>query len=82
MTMPTWLAGALLVRLPLLVGIVVMACPERVTGETPAIDVQKARQYFAEAKGALWKVGLCGPLLFVNPETRYAVRIRRTRNAS
>jgi len=46
----------------------------------PAIDAGKARQYFAEAQalsahdgGALWKVPLCGPLLFVDPQKRYAV---------
>src|SRR5258708_39246398 len=57
-----------------------------VTGATPvlpqepAIDHALARQYFAEAKsisgkdnGALWTVSLCGPLLFVNPDTRDAV---------
>src|SRR5215831_12510409 len=48
--------------------------------QTPPTDPAKARQYFAEAKalsdkdsGALWKVPLCGPLLFVDPETRYTV---------
>ncbi len=48
--------------------------------QNPAIDAGLARQYFAEAKalserdnGALWKVPLCGPLLFVDYDTRYAV---------
>lgn len=48
--------------------------------QSPSIDTAKARQYFAEAKalsdkdnGALWKVPLYGPLLFVDPETRYTV---------
>jgi hypothetical protein len=52
----------------------------RTAAQTAAIDAGKARQYFAEAKavserdnGALWKVPLCGPLLFVDPNTRYAV---------
>src|SRR5215472_15208282 len=53
---------------------------QRATAQAPPIDTAKARQYFAEAKafsdkdnGALWKVPLCGPLLFVDPETRYAM---------
>ena len=44
------------------------------------VDGGKARQYFAEAKalsdrdnGALWKVPLCGPLLFVDYDTHHAV---------
>jgi hypothetical protein len=48
--------------------------------QAPPIDAAKARQYFAEAKalsdsdsGALWKVPLCGPLLFVDYGTRYTV---------
>src|SRR5262249_43494929 len=48
--------------------------------QTPAIDAAKARQYFAEAKalseqdnGALWKIPLGGPLLFVDPKTRYTI---------
>ena len=48
--------------------------------QQPAIDRALARQYFAEAKsisdkdnGALWTVPLCGPLLFVDPDTRDAV---------
>lgn len=45
-----------------------------------AIDHGLAKQYFAEAKaisdrdnGALWKVPLCGPLLFVDPDARQGV---------
>lgn len=52
----------------------------RAAAQTPAIDANKAQQYFAEAKAlserdnaALWKVRLCGPLLFVDRETRYGV---------
>src|SRR5258708_21613336 len=48
--------------------------------QEPAIDRALAKQYFAEAKsvsdkdnGALWGVPLCGPLLFVDPDTRDAV---------
>ncbi len=51
-----------------------------VGAQEPAIDTALARQYFVEAKaasdkdnGALWKVLLCGPLLFVDRETRRAV---------
>ena len=64
----------------LLIGILATACAVRIAAEMPAIDTAKARQYFAEAKalsekdnGALWKVPLCGPLLFVDYGTRYAV---------
>jgi len=52
----------------------------RALAQGPPIDAARARQYFAEAKafsdkdnGALWKVPLCGPLLFVDQETRYTV---------
>ncbi len=52
----------------------------RAAAQNAAIDAGLARQYFAEAKalserdnGALWKVPLCGPLLFVDYDTRYAV---------
>ncbi len=69
-----------MVRTCLLAGIVVVTGATRVAAQTPAIDASKARQYFAEAKalserdnGTLWKVPLCGPLLFVDPDTRYAV---------
>jgi len=64
----------------LVLGLVLTAGAARVAAQAPAIDTAKARQYFAEAKalsgkdnGALWKVQLCGPLLFVDPATRYAV---------
>jgi hypothetical protein len=57
-----------------------MARSAPVSAQTVAIDANKARQYFDEAKvlankdnGALWKVQLGGPLLFVEPETRYTV---------
>ena len=70
--------GALAVSVSLLIGI--LATGSRVAAGTPAIDTAKARQYFAEAKavsdrdnGSLWKVELCGPLLFVDYGTRYAV---------
>src|SRR5689334_19063818 len=72
--------SGLLLRTSLLVGLVLIAGAARVAAQTPAIDPAKARQYFAEAKalsdrddGVLWKVQLCGPLLFVDPGTRYAV---------
>ncbi len=71
---------ALLVRASQLVCIGAMACTARMAAQTPAIDTAKARQYFAEAKalsdrdnGSLWRVELCGPLLFVDYGTRYAV---------
>jgi hypothetical protein len=64
----------------LLAVIVVLLNTANAAAQTPSIDAAKAHQYFAEAKalsdrdnGALWKVQLCEPLLFVDPETRYAV---------
>jgi hypothetical protein len=69
-----------LVRAPLLVGFLLIAGATGVAAQTAAIDTGKVQQYFAEAKalsdrdnGALWKVPLCGPLLFVDYGTRYAV---------
>jgi hypothetical protein len=71
---------ALVVRASLMVGIVEMAGAAQVAAQAPPIDASKARQYFAEANalsdrdnGGLWKVPLCGPLLFVDRQTRYAV---------
>jgi len=71
---------AFCIRASLLVGVVLMAGVARLTAQTPAKDTGKARQYFAEAKalserdnGGLWKVPLCGPLLFVDYGTRYAI---------
>jgi len=72
--------AVLLVRIALLLCIFATLGATRVPAQTPAIDTAKAQQYFAEAKalsdkdnGALWKVPLCGPLLFVDPNTRSAV---------
>ena len=69
-----------LLRTSLFAVLVLMSSALHVKAQTPPIDTAKARQYFAEAKtlsdkdnGALWKVPLCGPLLFVDPETRYTV---------
>ena len=71
---------ALLVRASQVVCIGAMAYAVRMAAQTPAIDTVKARQYFAEAKalsdrdhGSLWRVELCGPLLFVDYSTHYAV---------
>lgn len=70
----------MLVHASLLLSMVAALTAARSAGQAPSIDTAKARQYFAEAKalsdrdnGALWKVPLCGPLLFVDPETRSAV---------
>src|SRR2546430_10023432 len=75
-----WLVTACCVRASLLVGMAVIAGVGPSAAQTPPIDADKARQYFAEAKalsdrdnGALWRVPLCGPLLFVDYGTRYAV---------
>lgn len=71
---------ALLVRTCLLSITLAMLAAMTTAAQSPAIDTAKARQYFAEARalsehdnGALWKVPLCGPLIFVDPETRSAV---------
>ncbi|HKW62869.1 MAG TPA: hypothetical protein VJN89_10015 [Candidatus Acidoferrum sp.] len=68
------------IRTSILSGALVMAGAASVLPQTPPIDTAKARQYFAEAKalsdkdnGALWKVPVCGPLLFADSGTRYAV---------
>ena len=67
-------------RPPLFLGVLVSLAALGTPAQTQPIDAAKARQYFAEAKtvsdrdnGALWKVPLCGPLLFVDYGTRYAV---------
>lgn len=71
---------AFAVRTCLLSSMLATLAAMTIAAQTPAIDRAKARQYFAEAKslsdkdnGALWKVPLCGPLIFVDPETRSAV---------
>jgi hypothetical protein len=71
---------AFVIRNSLLLAGLWMLVALRAAAQNPGIDAAKARQYFAEAKvlsdrdnGALWKVPLCGPLLFVDPDTRYAV---------
>ena len=63
----------------LFVGMLLMSAISGQAQRSP-IDTAKARQYFAEAKalsdkdnGGLWKAPLYGPLLFVDPETRYTV---------
>ena len=69
-----------LVRASLLLSLVTAQTAASAAAQAPPPDTAKARQYFAEAKalsdrdnGALWKVQLCGPLIFVDPETRSAV---------
>lgn len=69
-----------MLRVSLLALAFVTLVSARTPGQAPPIDAAKARQYFAEAKalsgrdnGALWKVPLCGPLIFVDSDTRYAV---------
>src|SRR5215468_1205721 len=71
---------ASLVRSSLPCCILLMLVASQAVAQVPAIDAVKARQYFSEAKalsdqdhGQLWKVPLGGPLLFVDPETRYTV---------
>jgi hypothetical protein len=71
---------AFVARNSLLLASVMMLGAFREGAQNSAIDAGLARQYFAEAKaisdrdhGGLWKVPLCGPLLFVDPRTRYAV---------
>jgi len=50
------------------------------TNPPPAIDLERAKAYFAEARrlaeadgGKLWGKSLAGPVLFVDPRTRFAV---------
>ena len=85
MKKPHSLARVLLVRtLPfpasLLLALALSTFTAHLQAQTPAIDAKKAKQYFEEAKalsekdnGVLWRVPLWGPLLFVDPETRYTV---------
>lgn len=80
MKKPAWLVTAFFVRTSLLVCILATLATMNLPVQTPPIDAAKARQYFAEAKtlsdrdnGALWKVPLCGPLLFADSGTRFAV---------
>jgi hypothetical protein len=68
------------VRASLLLSVVAALTAARAGAQASPIDTAETRQYFAEAKalsdydnGALWKVQLCGPLLFVDPNTRSAV---------
>ncbi|HLY92052.1 MAG TPA: hypothetical protein VKQ89_02230 [Candidatus Angelobacter sp.] len=49
-------------------------------GQEPGINAVQAKQYFDEARaicerdgGKLWGKSLCGPMLFVDPDTRLAV---------
>ena len=46
----------------------------------PPIPLNRAQEYFGEAQrlcsrdhGQLWGVSLCGPILFVDPDSRYVV---------
>src|SRR6266699_313676 len=80
MKKPAWFARAFLVCASLLLSVFMTLAAMSSEAQTPPIDASKARQYFAEAKalsdrdnGTLWKVPLCGPLLFVDSDTRYAV---------
>jgi hypothetical protein len=68
------------VRASLLLSVVAALTAAGTGAQASSIDTAETRQYFAEAKalcdydnGALWKVELCGPLLFVDPGTRSAV---------
>lgn len=76
---PAWFVRPF-VRTSLLACALATLAPMNFPAQTPPIDAAKARQYFAEARalsdsdnGALWKVPLCGPLLFVDYGTRYTV---------
>jgi len=61
--------------------IVIVAAIVRVAGaQEQSIDLTKAKQYFDEARnicerdgGKLWGKSLCGPMLFVDPDTRSVV---------
>lgn len=67
-------------RTPLFLSVLTILPAMNTAAQAPPIDTAKAMQYFAEAKalsdkdnGTLWKVPLCGPLLFVDSDTRSAV---------
>lgn len=67
-------------RAPLFLSGLTILAALNTAAQAPPIDTAKARQYFAEAKALsdkdndmLWKVPLCGPLLFVDPNTRSTV---------
>lgn len=57
---------------------VVVSTPSVGLAQAPTIDLEQARAYFAQAEqlseddgGELWGVELYGPLLFVDPSTRF-----------
>ena len=65
---------------PLLLSVLTILVAMNTAAQAPPVDIAKAMQYFAEAKalsdkdnGKLWKVPLCGPLLFVDSDSRSAV---------
>jgi len=69
-----------MLRLPLTTVTLAALSAMSIAAQAPPIDAAKARQYFVEAKtvsdrdnAALWRVPLCGPLLFVDYQTRYTV---------
>ena len=58
----------------------VLSPQSRVLAQQPTIDTALAYQYFQEAhalcsrdNGRLWGVSLCGPMLFVDRQTRAVV---------
>ncbi len=57
-----------------------LLAPARMAAQNAPIDLALAQQYFQEAQaickqdeGRLWGISLCGPVLFVEPETRTVV---------
>jgi hypothetical protein len=60
--------------------VVALLCPIPASAQTPPMDASVALQYFREAQaacdrdgGKLWGRSVCGPILFVDPQTRRAV---------
>jgi hypothetical protein len=60
--------------------VLALLAPLPVLAQEPAIDVEHARAYFREAErlseadgGQLWGIELYGPLVFVDPATRFVV---------
>jgi hypothetical protein len=58
----------------------VLWCPNPAPAQSTPIDTSIALQYFREARtactqdgGKLWGLSVCGPILFVDPQTRMAV---------
>ncbi len=68
------------VRAASILALLAMPVPSLALAQEPAIDLEQAREYFREAErlsgqdgGQLWGVEFYGPLLFVDPASRFVV---------